>query len=89
MQIFKSIPVAVLVLLLLSATSEVDGGPVVGAFVYMGCVVAAAACYTAAGAVFGTVHLSLAAASPALMACNAIFLKCTAAAIAAIASPTP
>jgi len=64
-------------------------GPLVGAFVWMGCVLAATGCYAAAGFVFGTVPIAVVGAVPALAACAATFATCTGAAVTIIATPTP
>ncbi len=53
-----------------------------------GCASLVVACYAAAGLVFGTVTAGV-GTSPAALACNVAFGKCSAACIAAGFSPTP
>ena len=65
----------------------VIAGPSAYAICQAGCACPSVACYSAAGATFGTV---LAAGAPAaILACNSAFGSCQAACAAAFILPTP
>jgi len=53
-------------------------GPISYGICQSGCACVVVACYTAAGAVFGTVPGAAAAACPAILACNSAFGTCSA-----------
>ena len=65
----------------------VTAGPIACGICQAGCAAVVAACYSAAGAVFGTVAAP--AAPPALLACNSAFGTCQAACAAVALAPTP
>uniref|UniRef100_A0A914GT38 Uncharacterized protein n=1 Tax=Globodera rostochiensis TaxID=31243 RepID=A0A914GT38_GLORO len=77
---------SVLVVLLLIVQLS-NGGPIAYGVCQAGCAALVVTCYTAAGAVFGTVTAG-AATAPALLACNVAFGKCQAACWAALMLPT-
>jgi len=58
------------------------------AICYSGCAALVVACYSAAGAVFGTVTACIGTPA-ALLACNSGFSTCMASCAAALALPTP
>jgi len=71
-------------------TPAVSGGLLAYGLPQAGCAAAVAACYSAAGFVFGTVTAGAGTAPPAILACNAAFGKCCAAfAATALLAPTP
>lgn len=79
-----------LVLLLLSNSFITSmGGPFTSVVCFSGCGLTVAACFTAAGAVFGTVPAAAIAAAPALATCNSAFGSCMAACALMLAAPTP
>ncbi|CAL8100433.1 unnamed protein product [Orchesella dallaii] len=79
----------VICLLLASmAVNEADAGLGLGALCSAGCATMAVACYSAAGAVFGTVTAGIGTA-PAILACNAAFGTCMGNCAIATAAPTP
>ncbi|PUU82833.1 hypothetical protein B9Z19DRAFT_1040272 [Tuber borchii] len=53
-------------------------GPISYGICQSGCAAVVVACYTGAGAVFGTVPAAAAAAMPAIAACNGAFGTCSA-----------
>jgi hypothetical protein len=59
-----------------------------GAICSSGCAAVAVACYSAAGAVFGTVTAGVGTPA-AILACNSAFGTCMASCAAALALPTP
>lgn len=66
----------------------VNGGLIGGALCSAGCATLVVACYSAAGAVFGTVTAGVGTPA-AILACNAAFGKCMASCAAATLIPTP
>ena len=68
--------------------SNIEAGLMPYGICQAGCAALVVACYSAAGAVFGTVTAG-AGVAPALLACNVAFGKCSAACAAAILLPTP
>uniref|UniRef100_A0A914D560 Uncharacterized protein n=1 Tax=Acrobeloides nanus TaxID=290746 RepID=A0A914D560_9BILA len=80
---------AILVLcILLLSLPQINSGPVAYGICQAGCAALVVACYTAAGATFGTITAG--AATPAvIIACNVAFGKCQAACCAALLAPTP
>ncbi|KIM37591.1 hypothetical protein M413DRAFT_448389 [Hebeloma cylindrosporum] len=78
-------PVAIAI----ASASVVQGGPIAYGICQTGCNAVVVACYSAAGATFGTVVAAI-AAPPALLACNAALGTCSAAcATVALLAPTP
>lgn len=78
-----------LVLLLVSALSPTQAGPIAYGICQTGCATLTAACYSAAGFVFGTVTAGL-GTPPAIIACNSAFGVCSAkCAVVALLAPTP
>jgi hypothetical protein len=65
----------------------VAAGPLALGLCSAGCAAVAVACYSAAGAIFGTV--AAVAAPPAILACNSAFGTCMASCTVALAMPTP
>lgn len=63
------------------------GGPIAYGICQAGCASLAVACYSGAGAIFGTI--AAAAAPPAILACNAAQGTCFAGCAAALLLPTP
>jgi len=61
---------------------------ITGAICSSGCAAVAVACYSAAGAVFGTVTAGVGTPA-AILACNSAFGTCMASCAAALALPTP
>jgi len=90
LKMFGNVKVFGIICLLLASMTvdEVDAGPVLGALCSAGCATLAVACYSAAGAVFGTITAG-AATPPAILACNAAFGTCMANCAVATAGPTP
>ncbi|CAF0915355.1 unnamed protein product [Adineta ricciae] len=78
----------ILVFLLLLMTSCTKAGPLAYGMCQAGCASVVVACYSAAGAVFGTVTGGL-GAPPAIIACNLAFGKCSAVCAAIALTPTP
>ena len=76
-----------LLAVLLSLILNVQAGPAAYGICQAGCAALAVACYSAAGAVFGTVTVGVGTPA-AIIACNAAFGKCSAACIAAGFLPT-
>jgi len=77
------------VLILMAMTPPVSGGPALYGLCQAGCAGVVVACYSAAGAVFGTVTAGVGTA-PAILACNAAFGKCSVAcAGVTLLAPTP
>jgi len=79
--------VAFFLALVLGATKS-EAGPGVYAICQTGCNAVVVACYSSAGAVFGTVTAGLGVA-PAIMGCNTALGVCMAACVAAGCTPTP
>lgn len=79
----------VFAIVLSTLLSTSDAGPMAAGICYAGCAAVTCACFTAAGATFGTVPIAIIAATPALAACNAAFGICEAACVAALVAPTP
>jgi hypothetical protein len=63
-------------------------GPAAYGLCQTGCSALVVACYTAAGATFGTV-VAAAAAPPAILGCNAAFGACSAKCALVALAPTP
>ncbi|KAI3410909.1 hypothetical protein GPALN_002991 [Globodera pallida] len=78
---------ASVLLILLLVVHLSNGGPMAYGICQAGCAALVVTCYTAAGAVFGTVTAGVATA-PALLGCNVAFGKCQAACWAALMLPT-
>ena len=80
--------VALLLLLLAVAPLQSQGGPIAYGICQAGCATVTVACYSAAGATFGTV---LAVGAPsAIVACNTAFGTCShACAITCLVTPIP
>ncbi|RWS02174.1 uncharacterized protein B4U79_12827 [Dinothrombium tinctorium] len=76
-------------LFLMMIASNCVCGPVAVGICYAGCAALACACFSAAGFTFGTVPISIIAATPALATCNSAFATCMAACSAALVAPTP
>lgn len=76
-------------LCLLVLANSVLAGPIAAGLCYAGCAGLVVACFTAAGATFGTVPGAVIAASPALAGCNAAFSTCMVNCAAAVLLPTP
>ncbi len=75
----KSILCFIFIFLLVSSNiKNSEQGPLSGAICSAGCAAIVVACYSAAGAVFGTITAG-AGTPPAILACNAAFAKCMAA----------
>jgi hypothetical protein len=68
--------------------NSANAGILSGAICSAGCAAVVVACYSAAGAVFGTVTAG-AGTPAAILACNAAFGKCMAACAAATVVPIP
>ena len=84
----KSTSVIITIVFLLSIL-QAQAGPIAYGVCQTGCAALVVACYSAAGAVFGTVTAG-AGVAPAVIACNVAFGKCSAAcAAAALLAPTP
>ena len=79
---------SVLVVLGLASTHEVAAGPLAYGICQTGCNALAAACYIAAGAVFGTVTAGI-STIPAILGCNVALGTCMAGCVAAGCAPTP
>lgn len=73
---------------LLAFVSTANAGPIAYGICQSGCAAVACACYSAAGAVFGTV-VAAAAAPPAILACNSAFGICSAKCALVALAPTP
>ena len=74
---------------MLCLIAQSNAGPLTYAMCQAGCAALAVACYSAAGAVFGTVTAGVGVA-PAVLACNAAFGQCSATCAACtLALPTP
>ncbi|CAF1122499.1 unnamed protein product, partial [Rotaria sordida] len=65
-----------------------SAGPVAYGICQAGCAALAVACYSAAGAVFGTVTAGI-GTPPAIMACNSAFGVCSAKCALIALAPTP
>jgi len=76
------------VVALLAFTSVVSGGPVAYGICQSGRAALVCACYSTAGATFGTV-VAAAATPAAVTACNAVFGACSAKCAIAFWMPTP
>ncbi|KAG6970997.1 hypothetical protein JG688_00004631 [Phytophthora aleatoria] len=72
----------------LASLPEVDAGILAYGICQSGCNAVAVACYSAAGAVFGTVTAGV-GAIPAVIGCNGALGTCMAGCVAAGLSPTP
>ena len=85
----SSIPIIALIGASLSTLiTPVQGGPLAYGICQAGCSVLVVSCYTAAGAVFGTVTAG--ARTPAvILGCNASYGACQAACAVAFTAPTP
>lgn len=68
---------AFLISILLVAQQSVDAWGVSTGICYAGCAAVVVACYSAAGAVFGTITAGI-GTPPAILACNAAFGACMA-----------
>lgn len=68
--------------------SPIQAGPVAYGICQAGCACVIAACYSAAGAVFGTVTAGVGTPA-AILTCNAGFGKCSAACATVTLLPTP
>lgn len=79
---------AVLVVLGLASTPEVNAGPLAYGICQTGCNALAVACYASAGVVFGTVTAGF-GTMPAVLGCNVALGTCMAGCVAAGCSPTP
>ncbi|RPA97680.1 hypothetical protein L873DRAFT_1809479 [Choiromyces venosus 120613-1] len=78
------------ILLPASFTTMALAGPISYGICQSGCAGVVVACYSAAGAVFGTVPAAAAAAIPALAACNSAFGTCShVCATVALLAPIP
>lgn len=77
-----------LLLCALLIPKEVAGGPFAGGICSAGCAAVVCACYSAAGAVFGTITAGVGTA-PAILACNKAFGICMMKCAMATAAPTP
>jgi hypothetical protein len=67
----------------------IEAGPIAYGICQTGCAALVVACYSGAGAVFGTVTAGIGTA-PALLACNSAFALCsTKCAAIALLAPTP
>ncbi|KAL7293273.1 hypothetical protein TKK_0013051 [Trichogramma kaykai] len=75
------------VTLLLQQPNAVDAGLVAYGACQTACNVAAEACYSAAGCIFGTVFAIF--ATPAILACNAAQSACMIACVPLLAAPGP
>ncbi|GAA5970736.1 hypothetical protein JCM3765_004696 [Sporobolomyces pararoseus] len=83
-----SLPFAALATL--AFAQSVNGGPIAYGICQSGCAAVVVACYSAAGAVFGTVPAAAIAAGSALAGCNAAFGTCSATcASVALLAPIP
>mmetsp|Transcript_65330 Transcript_65330/g.115940 ORF Transcript_65330/g.115940 Transcript_65330/m.115940 type:complete len:87 (+) Transcript_65330:87-347(+) len=80
--------VLVFLLLLCGTIVPVGGGPLAYGICQTGCNAVTVACYSAAGATFGTVTAG-AGIPAAILACNAALGTCMAACVAAGCTPTP
>lgn len=67
---------------------KTEAGPFAGAICSAGCAAVVVACYSAAGAVFGTVTAGV-GSPPAILACNTAFGTCMANCALATAAPVP
>ncbi|KAG0129985.1 hypothetical protein HOY82DRAFT_563331 [Tuber indicum] len=65
-------------LLPMSFATVALAGPISYGICQSGCAAIVCVCYSAAGAVFGTVPAAAAAAMPAIVACNSAFGTCSA-----------
>lgn len=75
-------------LVLIICTVNVEAGLGLGALCSTGCAAVVVACYSAAGATFGTITAG--AGTPAvILACNAAFGKCMATCAGLTLTPTP
>jgi len=74
--------------LLLTSGINVEAGPAAQGICYAGCAAVVVACYTAAGATFGTVTAGVGTPA-AIIACNSAFGTCQGACMAALFLPTP
>lgn len=79
---------AALVVLGLTASPQVNAGPLAYGICQTGCNALVVACYTAAGAVFGTVTVGV-GTLPAIVGCNIAQGTCMAHCVAAGLAPTP
>ncbi|KAE9135855.1 hypothetical protein PF007_g2443 [Phytophthora fragariae] len=79
---------AALVVLGLTASPEANAGLLAYGICQTGCNALAVACYTAAGAVFGTVTVGV-GTLPAVIGCNVALGTCMASCVAAGLAPTP
>ena len=79
--------IRLVLLLLVSTVVYVDAGPLAYGICQAGCATLVVACYSAAGAVFGTVTAGVGTA-PAIIACNSAFGTCSSACAAAVLAPT-
>lgn len=75
------------VLAAIMPVQQVEAGPVAYGICQTGCAGVVVACYSAAGAVFGTVAAPV--APPALLACNGAFGACSAKCALIALAPTP
>ena len=67
---------------------QASAGPAAYGICQAGCAAVVVACYSAAGAVFGTITAG-AATAPAIMACNSAFGVCSAKCASIGRTPTP
>jgi hypothetical protein len=82
----KLVSLVITIALLASSAGQVSAGPALYGVCQTGCCSLAVACYSAAGATFGTV-LAV-AATPAILGCNTAFGICSAK-CAAVTLPAP
>ncbi|XP_043465910.1 uncharacterized protein LOC122500848 [Leptopilina heterotoma] len=78
-----------IIALVLALANVATAGPLAAGICYAGCAGVVCACFAAAGVVFGTVPLSVIAATPALAGCNSAFATCMSLCSAAVIAPTP
>ncbi|CAF3014777.1 unnamed protein product [Rotaria sp. Silwood2] len=79
---------AIFLYIIILTASCSEAGPAAYGVCQAGCAALVVACYAAAGAVFGTVTAG-AGITPAILACNIAFGKCSAACAVAVLMPTP
>ena len=81
--------IKILLIFMVCIIAKSNAGPLAYAMCQAGCAAVVVACYSAGGAVFGTVTAGVGVA-PAILACNTAFGQCSATCAAcALIAPTP